>query len=102
MSVFPDFESKRQPQKELVESLRSGNDNLSIDELLVEFGVLALLVGGGDQSVALILEPLADAKLVLSGSEKLGDLVALMLAYVVFSYCGKCICTKSVVWSCGR
>lgn len=54
--------------------LRGGDDDLSVDELLVELGVLALLVGGGHKGVALILEPLADAELVLSGSEKLRDL----------------------------
>jgi hypothetical protein len=52
----------------------SGNDDLSIDELLVELGVLALLVRGSNEGVALVLEPLADAKLVLRGAEKFGDL----------------------------
>jgi hypothetical protein len=46
--------------------LRCGDDNFSVNELLVELGVLALLVGGGDQCVSLILEPFADAELVLS------------------------------------
>ena len=55
--------------------LRGGDDNLGVDELLVKDRVLALLAGGGDQSMALVLEPLADAELVLSGSEKLGNLV---------------------------
>ena len=54
--------------------VRCGNDDLSVDELLVELGVLALLVGGGDEGVALVLEPFADAELVLCGSEELGDL----------------------------
>lgn len=54
--------------------LRSGDDNLSIDELLVELGVLTLLVRGGDQGVALVLEPLAETKLVLGSTEELGDL----------------------------
>lgn len=54
---------------------RSGNDDLSIDELLLEDGVLTLLVGGGDQSVALLLDPFADTELVLSGSEELGLLL---------------------------
>lgn len=54
--------------------LRSGDDDLCIDELLVELGILTLLVRGGDKSVALVLKPLADAKLVLSGAKKLRDL----------------------------
>jgi hypothetical protein len=52
----------------------SGDDDLSIDELLVELGTLTVLVGGGNEGVALVLEPLADAELVLSGTEKAGDL----------------------------
>jgi hypothetical protein len=58
--------------------LRSGDDDLSIDELLVEGGVLALLVGGGDQSVASILEPLADAELVLGSTEETGLLLGVL------------------------
>jgi hypothetical protein len=53
---------------------RRGNDDFSVDELLVELGVLALLVGSGDEGVALVLEPLADAELVLGGSEELRNL----------------------------
>lgn len=53
-----------------MENLRSGDDNLSVDKLLVEGGVLALLVGGGHESVTGILEPLANTKLVLGGTEK--------------------------------
>ncbi len=49
-----------------VEDERCGDDNFSVCELLVELGVLALLVGGGDESVSLILEPFAETKLVLS------------------------------------
>lgn len=48
-----------------VGDIRGGDDDLSIDELLVELGALALLVRGGDQGVALVLEPFADAELVL-------------------------------------
>lgn len=51
--------------------LRSGDDDLCVDELLVELGVLALLVRRGDERVALLLDPLADAQLVLSGTEEL-------------------------------
>lgn len=45
--------------------VRSCDDNLGILELLVEYGVLGVLVGGGDESVTLVLKPFAKAKLVL-------------------------------------
>jgi hypothetical protein len=50
----------------------SGDDDLSILELLVEGRTLTVLVGCGDESVTLVLEPLADTELVLSGTEKEG------------------------------
>lgn len=53
---------------------RSGDDDFGIDELLVKLGVLALLVRGSDEGVALVLEPLAEAKLILGGAEKLRNL----------------------------
>lgn len=53
---------------------RSGDDDLGVDELLVEGRVLALLVRSGDQRVALVLEPLAQTKLVLSGAKQTGNL----------------------------
>ena len=49
---------------------RSSDDDLGVDKLLVKGGALALLVGGGHQSVAGILEPLADTELILGGSEQ--------------------------------
>ena len=55
-------------------NLRSGDDDLGIDELLVKGRALVVLVGRGHERVARILEPLADAKLVLGGSQKLRDL----------------------------
>lgn len=55
-------------------NIRGGDDDFGVNQLLVELGVFALLVGGGDQSVALVLEPLADAELILSRSEKGRDL----------------------------
>lgn len=55
-------------------NLRSGDDNVSVDELLVKLGVLAFLVRGGYKSVALVLEPLAETELVLSSSEKFRNL----------------------------
>jgi hypothetical protein len=46
-------------------NVRGGDDNFSVDELLVELGVGVILVGGCDEGVAGILEPFADSKLVL-------------------------------------
>ena len=54
----------------IVNNLRSGDDDFGINELLVELGVLALLVRGGDKSVALVLDPFSDTELVLCGSEE--------------------------------
>jgi hypothetical protein len=56
-------------------NIRSGDDDLSVNKLLVKSRVLAVLVGGGDKGVALVLEPFANTKLVLGGSEKLGNLI---------------------------
>jgi len=53
-------------------NLRSGDNDLSVNELLVEGGVLTILVGGGDEGVTPVLEPLADTKLVLGGTEQTG------------------------------
>lgn len=55
--------------------IRSCDDDLSVDELLIELGVLTLLVGGGNKGVTLLLEPRADAELILSRAEKLRDLL---------------------------
>lgn len=44
---------------------RGCDDDFSIDQFLIELGVLTLLIGGSDQSVALILEPFPDSKLIL-------------------------------------
>lgn len=60
--------------------IRSGDDDFSVDELLVEGRVLALLVGGGDQGVTLLLEPLPQAELVLSGTQKTGLLLGVLTA----------------------
>jgi hypothetical protein len=54
--------------------VRGGDDDLGVDKLLVELGVLTLLVGGGDEGVTLVLEPFADAEFVLCSSEELRDL----------------------------
>ena len=52
-----------------------GDDDLGVDELLVKGGVLAVLVRGGYEGVALVLEPLADAELVLGCTQELRDLI---------------------------
>jgi hypothetical protein len=49
---------------------RCGDDDLGIDQLLVECGSLALLVRGSHEGVALVLEPFAQAKLVLGGAKQ--------------------------------
>lgn len=51
--------------------VRRGDDDLRIYQVLVKLGALAFLVGGGDELVALLLNPLPDTELVLSGSEEL-------------------------------
>lgn len=61
-----------------MENERSGDNDFSVDELLVKGGVLALLVGGGYQGVTLVLEPLADAELVLGGTEQLRLLLGVL------------------------
>ena len=50
------------------EDVRRGDDDFGISELLVEFAILTLLVGGRHESVTLVLEPFSDAKLILSRS----------------------------------
>ena len=59
--------------KKLV-NIRGGDDDLGIDEMLVEGRVLALLIRGGDQGVALVLQPFANAELVLCRTKQLRDL----------------------------
>ena len=56
----------------------SGDDDFGIDQLLVKSGVLTLLVGGSHQGVSLVLEPLADTKLILSGTEQLRLLLGVL------------------------
>ena len=60
--------------------LRGGDDDLSIDQLLVELAVLALLVGGGHESVALVLDPLPETELVLRRAQELGLLLGVLMA----------------------
>jgi hypothetical protein len=56
--------------------VRCGDDDFGVNEVLVELGVLTLLVGGGDELVALLLDPLPQTKLVLGGTEKTGLLLS--------------------------
>jgi len=60
----------------------SSDDDFSVDELLVKGGVLALFVGCGYQGVTLVLEPLADAELVLGGTEQLRLLLGVLTTIV--------------------
>jgi len=53
---------------------RSGNDNLGINKLLIKGRRLALLIRSSNQSMSLILEPLANTKLVLGCAKKLWNL----------------------------
>lgn len=53
-------------------NLRGGDDDFGIDQFLVEFGVLAFLVGGRDQSMAFFFEPRSQTQLILSCSEETG------------------------------
>lgn len=61
-------------------NLRSGDDDFGIDKLLVESGVIGILVGGGDQGMALLLEPLPQAKLILSGAQEARLLFGMLAA----------------------
>ena len=61
-------------------NLRSGDNDFSVNHLLLEHAALALLVRGGDESVSLVLEPLADTKLVLCGTEETRLLLGVLLA----------------------
>ena len=62
--------------------LRSGNDDFGIDQLLIKGRVLTLLVGGGDKSVTLILEPFSNTQLVLGGAQELGLLFGVLVALI--------------------
>jgi len=59
-----------------------GNYDLSVDKLLIKFGVFAFLIRGGDQSVTLILEPFPNTELVFSGSQKFGHVFGVLATVV--------------------
>ena len=61
-------------------NLRSGDDDLGVNELLLENTVLALLVGGRHEGVALVLNPLPNTELVLGRAQQLGLLLGVLLA----------------------
>lgn len=63
--------------------VRSGDDDLCVNKVLVKLRVLALLVGRGDELVALLLNPFPDTKLVLRGSEELRLLLGVDAALVL-------------------
>lgn len=50
--------------------VRCGDDDFGINKVLVELGVLTLLVGRGDELVALLLDPLPQTELILGGTEE--------------------------------
>lgn len=60
--------------------LRCCDDDLGVWNVLVEFAVLTLLVGGGHKLVALRLDPFSETKLVLCGSEQLWLLLGVLVA----------------------
>ena len=62
--------------------LRSGDNDFSVNHLLLEHAALALLVRGSDESVSLVLEPLADTELVLCGTEETRLLLGVLLALI--------------------
>ena len=59
---------------------RCGDDDLCINKLLVEFGILPVLVRGCHKGVALVLQPFSNAKLVLRGAEQTRLLVSMLMA----------------------
>ena len=60
--------------------LRGGNDDFGVDQFLVELAVLALLIGGGDEGVALGFNPRSQAQLVLGRAQQLGLLFGMLMA----------------------
>lgn len=57
-----------------------GDDDLRVNQLLVKGRVLALLVGGGDEGVALALDPFPQTQFILDGTEKTGLLLGVFAA----------------------
>ena len=70
------------PYNKTQKHLRGGDDDFGIDQFLVKLGVLALLVGGCNQGVALVFQPLPDTELILGCSEELRYLLGVLSALV--------------------
>ena len=66
--------------KEGCKNIRSGDNDFSVNHLLLEHAALTLLVRGSDESVSLVLEPLADTELVVCGTEETRLLLGVLLA----------------------
>ena len=62
--------------------IRSGDDDLCINEFFIEFTVLAIFIRCGDQCMAFGFEPLSNTQFVLSCSKELGDLFGMLVAVV--------------------
>ena len=60
--------------------LRGGDDDFGIWNVLVKGRVGTLLVRGGDELVALLLDPLPETKLVLGGTKKSGLISGVLVA----------------------
>lgn len=61
------------------ENLRSGDNDFSVNHLLLEHAALALLVRGSHEGVSLVLKPLPDTELVLCGAEETRLLLGVLL-----------------------
>jgi len=48
--------------------LRSGDDDLGVNQMLVKLRALTFFIGGGDELVTLVLKPFSDTKLVFCGT----------------------------------
>lgn len=64
---------------------RCGDDDLCINKLLVEFGILPFLVRGSHKGVTLVLQPFSNAKLVLRGTEQTWLLLSMLVALLSVS-----------------
>ena len=62
--------------------LRSGDDDLGINQFLIEFGVLALLIGGSNEGMALVLEPFPYPQFILCRPNHFGVVPGVLSAIV--------------------
>lgn len=63
----------------MVHDIRCGNDDLRIDQFTIKGGVCTIFVGGGDELMALVFQPLSQTKLVLTGSKEFGDIFGVLM-----------------------